>query len=63
MSSNSLADTDQFFLNIAMATSKAVLDGARTIEEGTVVTAMCRNGKEFGIRISGMGDRMVYCTS
>lgn len=51
-----LADTDQFFLNIAMATGKAVLDGARTIEEGTVVTAMCRNGKDFGIRISGMGD-------
>jgi len=52
-----LADTDQFFLNIAMATSKAVLDGARKIEEGTVVTAMCRNGKDFGIRISGMGDQ------
>ncbi|MCJ0932885.1 DUF1116 domain-containing protein [Virgibacillus halodenitrificans] len=52
-----LADTDQFFLNIAMATGKAVLDGARQIEEGTVVTAMCRNGKDFGIRISGMGDQ------
>ncbi|WP_217587215.1 DUF1116 domain-containing protein [Lentibacillus saliphilus] len=51
-----LADTDQFFLNIMMATGKAVLDGARQIEEGTVVTAMCRNGKDFGIRISGMGD-------
>ncbi|WP_042354767.1 DUF1116 domain-containing protein [Bacillus rubiinfantis] len=51
-----LADTDQFFLNIAMATGKAVLDGARTVQEGTVVTAMCRNGKDFGIRISGMGD-------
>ncbi|WNS75869.1 DUF1116 domain-containing protein [Bacillus sp. DTU_2020_1000418_1_SI_GHA_SEK_038] len=51
-----LADTDQFFLNIAMATSKAVMDGARKIQEGTVVTAMCRNGKDFGIRISGMGD-------
>ncbi|HEY4390577.1 MAG TPA: DUF1116 domain-containing protein [Paenibacillus sp.] len=51
-----LADTDQFFLNIAMATSKAVLDAARTIEYGTVVTAMSRNGQNFGIRISGMGD-------
>src|SRR5699024_4578675 len=51
-----LADTDQFFLNIAMATGKAVFDGARKLEEGTVVTAMCRNGKDFGIRISGMGD-------
>jgi hypothetical protein len=52
-----LADTDQFFLNIAMATSKAVMDASRTIQHGTVVTAMCRNGYEFGIRISGMGDQ------
>ncbi|MDO4169101.1 MAG: acyl-CoA synthetase FdrA [Lachnospiraceae bacterium] len=51
-----LADTDQFFLNIMMATGKAVMDGARMIEEGTIVTAMCRNGYEFGIRIAGMGD-------
>ncbi len=52
-----LADTDQFFLNVAMAAGKAVMDGARMIEDGTVVTAMCRNGYEFGIRISGMGDQ------
>ncbi|MER2226086.1 MAG: DUF1116 domain-containing protein [Carnobacterium sp.] len=51
-----LADTDQFFLNIMMAAAKAVMDGARMIQEGTVVTAMCRNGYEFGIRIAGMGD-------
>ncbi|MEG0378097.1 MAG: DUF1116 domain-containing protein, partial [Eubacterium sp.] len=51
-----LADTDQFFLNIMMASAKAVMDGARMIEAGTVVTAMCRNGENFGIRISGMGD-------
>ncbi|SDY74958.1 Protein of unknown function [Proteiniborus ethanoligenes] len=52
-----LADTDQFFLNIAMALSKAVMDSARTIQEGTIVTAMTRNGNEFGIRVSGMGDQ------
>lgn len=51
-----LSDTDQFFLNLMMATAKAIMDGARMIEEGTVVTAMCRNGENFGIRISGMGD-------
>ncbi|MDO4787841.1 MAG: acyl-CoA synthetase FdrA [Johnsonella sp.] len=51
-----LSDTDQFFLNIMMAAAKAVMDGARMIQEGTVVTAMCRNGVEFGIRIAGMGD-------
>lgn len=51
-----LADTDQFFLNIMMAAAKAVMDGARMITEGTIVTAMCRNGENFGIRISGMKD-------
>ncbi|MGF7060503.1 DUF1116 domain-containing protein [Brassicibacter mesophilus] len=52
-----LADTDQFFLNIMMAYSKSVMDSARTIQEGTIVTAMTRNGHEFGIRVSGMGDQ------
>ncbi len=51
-----LADTDQFFLNIMMATSKAVMDSAATIKAGTIVTAMSRNGENFGIRIAGMGD-------
>lgn len=51
-----LADTDQFFLNIMMATGKAVMDSARKDTDGTIVTAMCRNGYEFGIRIAGMGD-------
>lgn len=52
-----LADTEQFFLNIMMATGKAIMDGARTITDGTIVTAMCRNGVHFGIRIAGMGDQ------
>lgn len=52
-----LADTDQFFLNIMMASCKAIMDAARTIEAGTIVTAMTRNGENFGIRISGMGDQ------
>jgi Protein of unknown function (DUF1116). len=51
-----LADTDQFFLNIMMAACKAIMDAARTVRAGTVVTAMSRNGDNFGIRISGMGD-------
>lgn len=48
---------DHFFLNIAMAACKAVLDGAHGIPGSTVVTAMARNGVEFGIRVSGTGDR------
>ncbi len=52
-----LADTDQFFLNIMMAYTKSAMDSARKIEEGSIVTAMTRNGHEFAIRISGMGDQ------
>ena len=51
-----LADTDQFFLNVMMAVSKSIMDSARKVTSGTVVTAMSRNGREFGVRISGMGD-------
>lgn len=49
-----LADTDQFFLNIMMATSKAVMDYAATVKYGTVTTVMSRNGYEFGVRCAGM---------
>lgn len=52
-----LAKTEQFFLNIMMAAGKAIVDGARTYEYGTIVTTMTRNGKDFGIRISGLGDQ------
>ena len=52
-----LARTDHFFLNIAMAACKAVLDGAHGVRGATVVTAMARNGVEFGLRVSGTGDR------
>jgi hypothetical protein len=48
---------DQFFLNVAMATAKAITDPARGIEGSSVVTAMSRNGTDFGIRVSGTGDR------
>lgn len=51
-----LADTDQFFLNIAMAAGKAIVEYARKIKEGTIVTTMARNGENFGVRIAQTGD-------
>lgn len=51
-----LADTDQFFLNVMMAAGKSIVDCARKVTSGTVVTTMARNGRNFGVRISGMGD-------
>jgi len=52
-----IAGNDQFHLNIAMAMGKAIMDPVRNIEASTVVTAMSRNGTDFGIRVSGTGDR------
>lgn len=51
-----LANTDQFFLNVMMAMGKSIVDYARKLEEGCVVTTMTRNGVDFGIRVSGLGD-------
>ncbi len=51
-----IGGNDQFFLNVAMALGKAIMDPVRDIEGSTVVTAMSRNGTDFGIRVSGTGD-------
>lgn len=52
-----LGRTDQFFLNIAMAYGKCVMDAGARVGAGTIVTAMTRNGRDFGIRVSGLGAR------
>ena len=51
-----LAGNDQFFLNLGMAAAKATMDPAGHIPNSTVVWAMSRNGRDFGIRVSGTGD-------
>jgi CheY-like chemotaxis protein len=52
-----LRDNDHFFLNMSMAACKVALDAAHGIPGSTMVTAMARNGVEFGLRVSGCGDR------
>ena len=52
-----MGGNDQFFLNVAMAMGKSMLDPAKGIANSTLVTAMCRNGTNFGIRVAGLGDR------
>jgi hypothetical protein len=51
-----IAGNDHFFLNLSMASCKLMLDAARGVKGSSMVTAMCRNGVEFGIRVSGTGD-------
>jgi hypothetical protein len=55
-----IAGNEQFFLNIGMAMGKAVMDPLsgphNGIEACSLVSAMCRNGTDFGIRLSGTGE-------
>ncbi|HEY2593519.1 MAG TPA: DUF1116 domain-containing protein, partial [Chloroflexota bacterium] len=51
------AGNDHFFLNVGMAACKAAMDAAHGVAGSTLVTTMARNGTEFGIRVSGLGDR------
>ncbi|MER3447621.1 MAG: hypothetical protein C4291_12660 [Candidatus Dadabacteria bacterium] len=51
-----IAGNSHFFLNITMTGCKLAMDAARDIEDSTIVTAMSRNGTDFGIRVSGLGD-------
>lgn len=44
-------------LNPVMAACKAMSDAAHEVQGSTLVTAMARNGTDFGIRVSGLGDR------
>lgn len=43
-------------LNPVMAACKAMVDAAHGIEGSTIVSTMARNGTDFGIRVSGLGD-------
>jgi hypothetical protein len=44
-------------LNPVMAACKAMADASHGIEGSTIVSAMARNGTDFGIRVSGLGER------
>ena len=48
---------DQFFLNVAMAMGKAIMDPVGGIDGSSIVAAMSRNGTDFGVRLAGTGER------
>lgn len=58
-----IAGNSHFFLNITMTACKLAMDSARDIESSTIVTAMSRNGTEFGVRVSGLHDRWFIAPS
>jgi hypothetical protein len=52
-----VANNDHFFLNLTMPACKLATAAAAGIAGSTVVTVMARNGTDFGIQVSGTGDR------
>ncbi len=52
-----IGDNALSVLNPVMAACKAMADAAHGIDGSTIVTAMARNGTDFGIRVSGLGER------
>jgi len=52
-----LGDNALSVLNPVMAACKSMVDAAHGVEGSTIVTVMARNGTDFGIRVSGLGDR------
>jgi Protein of unknown function (DUF1116) len=48
---------DFFYLNTSMAACKAITLAAHGIPFSSVATTMARNGTDFGIRVSGLGER------
>ena len=52
-----LGDNALSVLNPVMAACKAMADAGHGIKGSTIVSVMARNGTDFGIRISGLGDR------
>ncbi|HEY7483021.1 MAG TPA: DUF1116 domain-containing protein [Streptosporangiaceae bacterium] len=52
-----IGGNDHFFLNLAMAAGKVSADAARNVPGSSLVVAMARNGTDFGIQVSGTGDR------
>jgi hypothetical protein len=53
----SLGENALSVLNPVMAACKAMVDSGHGVEGSTIVSVMARNGTDFGIRVSGLGDR------
>ena len=52
-----IGDNALSVLNPVMAACKAMTDAAHGVACSTIVTTMARNGTDFGIRVSGLGEK------
>ena len=52
-----LIENEQFSLVLSMAAGKAMAEAMKGVEYSTIVTTLCRNGVNFGIKVSGLGEQ------
>lgn len=52
-----IAGNDHFHLNLSMAAAKAMALAGADVPRSSIVVTMARNGVDFGIRVSGLGER------
>ena len=52
-----LSENEIFFLCLSMGASKTMTRAAANIRHCTLVTIMARNGTDFGIKVSGLGNK------
>jgi hypothetical protein len=57
------SENEIFFLCMSMAACKAIMNAASEIEYSTLVTAMARNGTDFGIKVSALGNKWFVGTA
>lgn len=55
-----IGDNALSVLNPVMAACKAMTDAAHGVECSTIVTTMARNGTDFGIRVSSLGEKQWF---
>lgn len=55
-----IGDNALSVLNPVMAACKAMTNAAHGVECSTIVTTMARNGTDFGIRVSGLGEKQWF---
>ena len=55
-----IGDNALSVLNPVMAACKAMTDAAHGVDGSTIVTTMARNGTDFGIRVSGLGEKQWF---
>lgn len=52
-----LRGNSQFFVGVSLAATRLALDAGHGIEGSSLVTAVGANGRDCGIKVSGLGDR------